>query len=289
MAVTFTELSPAIGVVAAGVGRPADLTDEDRRNIYNAFNQAGLILFRGLDLTPDEHIEFTSIFGAADIHPAEAIRMKGHPEIIVLGSPTPRIADDKAPNADAVMGKIKWHSDLTYTVSPSRGALLLARQVPPELGQTGFIDTAHVYDELPNAYKEKIELLRAVHSVAAMRDFYLAKAGGSAVAMNEDFPYFPPVVHPLVHTHPVNGRKVLNISPGFLREIVGMELAESDDLIAWLTDFATQDRFAYFHDWDEGDMLVWDNFRTMHTAVGYKSKHARVMHRTTLKPELQLG
>ena len=96
-------------------------------------------------------------------------------------------------------------------------------------------------------------------------------------------PEFKPVTHPLVHRHPESGRKVLNISPGFTQSVVGMPEAEGNALLDELRAFATQERFTYFHDWEVGDLVIWDNWRTMHIATGHKKKYARRMHRTTLR------
>lgn len=86
-----------------------------------------------------------------------------------------------------------------------------------------------------------------------------------------------------MHRHPESGRSVLNISPLFGRSIVGLSPVEGDALLEQLRDFATQDRFAYFHEWQVGDLLTWDNWRTQHNATGHKKKYARRMHRTTLR------
>lgn len=99
-----------------------------------------------------------------------------------------------------------------------------------------------------------------------------------------DAPHFEQVVHPLVHEHPESGRKVLNVSPALIQSIEGPSGEESRALIRALITCAIDDRFVYLHPWEEGELIAWDNWRTMHLATGHRKKPARRMHRTTLAP-----
>ena len=46
---------------------------------------------------------------------------------------------------------------------------------------------------------------------------------------------------------------------------------------------ATQDRYVYRHRWQAGDLVVWDNLSTLHTATLFDhEKHQRLMFRTTV-------
>ncbi len=284
MPITTTPLSPALGAEIHGLD-VARLDDADRARLRAAFLEDGVLLVKGLaDMSPEQQVELSSVFGECAIHPIPTIRLKGHPEIIVLAADVAEGLAEDDPAREEVVGQIPWHSDLTYTDSPSRGSLLLARVVPPELGMTGFIDTAAVYDALPDDLRARIEGRSAVHSLGPIQEALKSAARADDEMEGGDAPTFEQVVHPLVHVHPESGRKVLNVSPAFLQSIEGLAEAESRALIDELVAFATDDRFVYLHQWDEGDLIVWDNWRTMHLATGHKRKHARRMHRTTLAP-----
>jgi len=284
MAITISPLAGPLGAEIHGLD-PERLHEGDRARLREAFLEYGVLLARGLDdLTPLQHVELTRIFGEPSIHPIPTIRLKGHPEIIVLaGDADPSLAEGD-PTGEEIVGQIPWHSDLTYTDSPSRGSLLLARVVPPELGQTGYIDTAALYDALPDSLRTRIAGRRAIHSLGPIQDALKSAARTDAEMEGGDAPAFEAVTHPLVHEHPESGRNVLNISPAFLQGIEGLSASESDALVADLKDFALQDRFIYLHEWQVGDLVFWDNWRTMHRATGHKRKHSRRMHRTTLAP-----
>jgi taurine dioxygenase len=281
MSLSIVPLSGPLGAELRSF-EPRVMGDADRALLRNTFLEFGVLVARGLDLTPEEHVRLTHVFGRPAIHPIPTIRLQGHPEIIVLQADLGASLDPDDPTGDEVIGQIPWHSDLTYTETPSRGALLLARVVPPELGDTGYIDTAAVYDALPDSMRRRIEGLRAVHSLGPIQEQLRVATRMGADTEGGEAPTFQPVTHPFVQVHPESGRKVLNISPAFIQSIEGMKASESEALLDELKAFATQERFAYYHHWAVGDLVVWDNWRTLHTATGHRKKHARCMHRTTL-------
>jgi taurine dioxygenase len=288
MTITFSPLCPALGAEIHGLDLKR-LDDTDRATLRRALPEHGVLLARGLDLTPEDHVALTRVFGEPDIHPIEAIRLEGHPEVIVLAAGRFDQVRPDDPGAEDLVGQISWHSDLTYTAFPSRGALLYARTIPPEGGQTGFIDLANVYDALPDAMKRRIEGLSVVHSLGPLQQSIHQAAATDYARDPSTVPDFEPVVHPLVHRHPETGRRVLDISPAFAQSIVGLAEEESTELLRELREFATQRRFSYFHPWQVGDLIVWDNWRTMHVATGHKRRHRRIMHRTTLRGGMALS
>lgn len=252
-----------------------------------ALDVHGLILIRDRQLTPQRQLQLSNVFGEADLHPIAALRHPDCPQLIVLSANAEEKILEGDPRGDEIVGSIPWYTDLTYTPSLSRGAVLYAVTVPEEGGLTGWIDTANVYDQLSSEMKLRIEGLEVVHSFGANQAPATSDRKGTAgdiLSMD-----FPEVVHPLVHVHPVNGRKVLNISPLFTTRILGKDEPEQKALLEELKTFATQERFAYVHHWREGDVMIWDNWRTMHRAYGYPRRHQRVMHRTTLASDRRFG
>lgn len=281
MTIQTRPLAAAIGAEVTGLDVSA-LSADDREALYAAFLQHGLLMLRGVDVTLAQHVALSRVFGQPEIHPIPAIRHPDEPLIIVLDNGG--TVADTDPAADDIAGSIPWHSDLTYTQMPSRGAVLRAAVVPAEGGRTGWIDTARVYASMPDALKRRVQGLHLVHSfdpADARRNQAEPKDGGGA-EMLPGVPDFPPVTHPLVSRHPEAGIEVLNISPFFSRYIPDLPEKEADELYDELVEFATREEFAYVHDWQPGDLMIWDNWRTMHRAFGCKRRYARVMHRTTL-------
>ena len=106
---------------------------------------------------------------------------------------------------------------------------------------------------------------------------------------SKDFGTFPPVAHSLVWTHPESGRKSLVLSPIHLIEIVGMPRSQGDPILQELVEHTTSGRFSYVHDWQVNDIVLWDNWRTMHTAFGTPQGLHRVVQRTTIRSERETG
>lgn len=272
-------LCTAIGIQLIGLDPRKTLSELDSSYLYDTYLEHGLLLIRGFDLNPEQLISLSRHFGELAIHPIEAIRLERFPEIIKLGSVANEAGDDSDP---VIVGAIDWHSDLTYTSTPSRAALLHAIEVPPEGGETGFIDTAAVYDELDPALKREIDGLLVAHSFGEDVGRQLGEVLPSELRHTSPVE-FSVVVHPLVLHHPENGRKALNISPMFAKRIFAVEGGELDGgLLEELKAFATQKKFVYIHKWEKGDTLVWDNWRTMHSAPGYDRRFSRMMYRTTI-------
>lgn len=289
MSVTITPMAGFGGRI--GSLNLDSLTTTERAQLNEALAKHGILVAHGLQLDPHEHVELTRVFGEPDIHPIESIQLPGIPEIIELKVDLTDQVDPDGPASGDIVGDIAWHSDLTYTAEPSRGSLLYAIDVPAEGGDTGFSDTARVYAAMPEDLRRRIEGLEVVHSLGRRTEAQLKKAASELElkpaadqpAYEADSePMFPEVVHPIVHRHPVSGQPVLNVSPMFARSIVGCSDDESLALLQELTEFATQGRFTYFHRWSVGDLVIWDNWRTMHTATGHPKRYRRRMLRTTI-------
>ena len=95
-------------------------------------------------------------------------------------------------------------------------------------------------------------------------------------------------------THPVSGRKVLEIVEQFLDRIVtpqkaGLSNDEAIELLETLVAHTRKPEFHYFHSWREGDMVLWDNWRAMHCASGTPPGTKRKIHRTTIAGDRAIG
>ena len=100
---------------------------------------------------------------------------------------------------------------------------------------------------------------------------------------------YPRVVHPMVFTQAETGRKVLNVSPGFAEGILELGGPDGDALLREVIAHCTDPATAWFHDWRDGDMVLWDNWRVLHEACGCNPEEERVVHRTTIKGDYGLG
>ncbi|MDG2005070.1 MAG: TauD/TfdA family dioxygenase [Novosphingobium sp.] len=257
------------------------ISETEVGELYQAFLDHGVLIFRGQTFDASQMLALSDLFGETGLHPIETLRHTQVPKLIVLAANNGEPVADDDPTADTRIGTIPWHTDLIYTEASNHGALLRAVTIPKEEGQTGWIDTCRVYRKLPSEIKTRIQGLQIVHSYA------LTHSKQSMVGGSPNL--FPDVVHPLVYVHPENDLPVLNISPSSAKEIIGLPADEAEELLEYLIDFACREDEAYVHEWQPDDVVLWDNWRTIHRAYGHLKRYPRLMHRTTLCSELKMG
>ena len=176
------------------------------------------------------------------------------------------------------LANMLWHSDSSFKPVPSLCSLLSARIVPPEGGATEFASARAAYPSLPERARSAGRATAvAVHDFAWSRDqvrpgFFTDKERAE----------YPPVRHPVVRMNPVNGR------PGALprrARLAHRRLAagRGPGLLKEAAGHMTQPQFCYRHEWQEGDLVVWDNRCVLHRATPFDStRYHRLMQRTTI-------
>jgi taurine dioxygenase len=176
-------------------------------------------------------------------------------------------------------GELQWHSDQSYMMNPATGAALYAVELPAEGGTTSWVDLSAAYAALPDRLKDLVAGRRAIFSYVKRLAGY---QGVDRVISSEAKRKTPPVLHPLVHTHPVTGRKALYLDSTTIIGIAGMDEASGSALLDEIYSFATRPEFVYRHDWQVGDVVIWDNGSTMHRRDPFDPAARRLMKRTTI-------
>lgn len=290
--------SRSFGIVLRG------LTEEDlheqsvRAELRQLWLQNGVIVFKG-EFSTDFQVEVSKVMGELEIHPIVEYHVDGHPELISL---------DHIPDSDsatiyevegvAVGGWLPWHFDFCYAAEINRGGLLRALILPSQGGDTSFIDGIEAYDTLPDEIKTRIEGLEVVYQAKfdytefryvkrPVKLLHLAERDLNAQAREQTD--FLPVTHPVVFIHDETGRKVLNVAPTCAQYIKGMDNHEGHELLKLLTDHINSEAIAYRHVWQMDEMVLWDNWRMLHTGHGTPANEVRRMIRTTIKGDYAMG
>ncbi len=270
-------LSHALGAELRGVDISGALDDSEIAAIREAWNEHHVIVFRGVPLTPDQHLTFSQRFGALDDHAATPHdRLEGYPELLeVTNKPK-----NGQPSPTRIAGR-NWHSDYCYTGRPAAASMLYCTEKPPIGGDTMFCNMARAYDELSDKMKAIIGDLQSVYDLTLAP----STAKRDPVEMAELLEINPPIAHPCARAHPESGVKALYVSPR-TSHFDGMTRAESAPLIEFLCDHATRPENVYRHQWQVGDLVCWDNRTAMHLALGdFDPSQPRHMLRTTLQGE----
>jgi len=261
------------------IGAPPDLKIDDATvaEIEAAWFSFGVLIFRELDMSPAEHVAFTRRLGPLHIMVPSEFNLTTHPEVWVVGN-----AEENGKPLGLRGAGMGFHTDGEDKQVPNAGSFLYAKIVPPEGGDTLFADMRAVYAALPDEIKRKIAGRRARFSRA---DMHRINYPNMRPYTPEELAARPDVYHPLVRRHDRSGRASLYIGR-WACDIEGLPQDEGRALVAWLQEFARQDRFVYRHRWRDGDAVLWDNRCTQHCATPFdEARYTRLMHRTTLEGE----
>ena len=281
-----------IGRIVEGLDLDQAIPPQTATALRELWLEHGVLIFPGLGTSPAQQVRLSRCFGELEPHPIPKFRHPDHPELILLTNqdgPTGPVYDFG--DGVAIHGRIPWHTDLAFKTTPNAGALLRMVRKTAIGGQTGWLDTAMAYDALPEATKLRITSLEALYSFrAGLEDMRFARLGGTRLDKRKDeYPFFPPVANPLVWHHPETGRAILNLSSLNVEGVLGLPLEEGNALIEELLAHLANPAFSYIHEWQENDMVLWDNRRTLHFALGHPLDQVRVVHRTTIKGTVAMG
>lgn len=276
MTLKLRKLSYPLGAEVCGidVGRP--LSESAFGEVYRAFLDHGILLFRSQNISREQHIEFSRRFGELDRH--DSLPRDRHPDYPELLRVTNRPNDDGSPSDSRYTGR-SWHSDMSFTTRPSLGSLLRAWYVPEVGGDTLFANMYLAYDTLSDGMKKLIAPLQGIQ-LAGTRKINDPTSG--VPRQEEQKRINPPVAQPVVRVHPETGRKALYIGDK-VKRFDGMTEEESAPLIRYLVRHATRPEFVYRHQWRANDILLWDNRCMMHQALGdFDETQLRELERTTV-------
>lgn len=223
-------------------------------------------MFRGLHLDDATQVVWSRKLGTVEVfHDGE------HPEIF-------RVTLDPAknPTAPYLRGTFDWHIDGCTDDVPIMATMLSAHAVADRGGETEFASSYAAYDALDDDEKERLEQVRVVHTFEAAQRLVNDDPTPQELAM---WRRRPAKEHPLVWTHR-SGRKSLVLG-ATTDHVVGMDRDEGRALLDDLLARATVPERVYRHEWQVGDVVIWDNRGVLHRACPYDPASPRDMHRTT--------
>lgn len=264
------DVLPLTGALGAEI-RGVDLRDDDldHEAIHRTLLEHEVIFFRGVDLTEDEHLRLGRRFGTPSIFPVARLMGMTEPTMTVIedGPDSPNAADD-------------WHTDVTWTAEPPAYALLHMDVVPERGGDTLWCSATKAYDLFSPAMQQFLAGLTVTHDNDGFITRLIEKVGDPehelVHGLRSDY---PPVIHPLVRTHPETGKRALVWSKNFIRRINELRPAENHAVLSMLAEHVNDPRLHCRWRWAEGDLAIWDERSTLHRAAGDHWPHRRVIRR----------
>jgi alpha-ketoglutarate-dependent taurine dioxygenase len=290
MTVEVHPFAAGCGAEITGVDIREPLSAPDRDAIRKAWLANLVLRFRGVPMTDAQHMAFTRQFGDLEFNPAKLIekqygvetqtsgrKAEIPPEISVISN----ILENGLPIGGLGDGEAFWHTDSSFVDVPPAASLLRSLECPPPSagGSTYFLNCYSAYDDLPAATKKRIDGLTMIHA-ATHSSGGRAHKGFETV---EDVSKVPGAHQPMVRTHPETGKKSLFLGRRINAYVIGLPVAESEELLDELWAHMVQDKYTWRQDWQVGDLVWWDNRCAMHRRDAFDPSARRLMHRTQLK------
>jgi len=281
MALSIRQLGPGFVGEASGLDLTKPLSPEDIAAINAGMDEYAVLIFHNQSFNDDQQLAFTQSLG-----PMETARGATLQDRDRLASPhfadvSNLDKDGKVIQRDSrtwqfAIGNRLWHSDSSFKRIPAKYSLLHARALPSKGGNTEFADMRAAWESFDEETKAVCEPLICEHS-----QMYSRARLGFIEFSPEERERFKPVLQRLVRTHPSTGRKSIYLS-SHAGKIIGWPEPEAKAFLMDLSEQATQREFTYSHKWAVGDLVVWDNRRTMHRARPFPHDEPRDVRRTTL-------
>ncbi len=246
------------------------LSGEIAQDIRDLLEARGVLIFPKINFTEDEQIAFTKTLGTFA------------PEGGANGASKITLDEKENPlSAEYLKGSLYWHIDGTRNDVPILASLLTCKVPSPKgTGNTGFANTYTAYENLPEEKKAEYDGLSVVHGPWASLFYHTPEPSHTLL---KNYMGIGEAVLPLVWKHK-SGRKSLVLGNTSVM-VVGKTPLESAEILHGLRDWATGPDFTYSHEWEPGDLVMWDNTGTMHRAEAYDPKCGRMMLRTKLEGE----
>ncbi|GHE12021.1 TauD/TfdA dioxygenase family protein [Streptomyces alanosinicus] len=251
------------------------------RVLTDALHHHRVLVLPGQHLNHTDLVAAASLFGAVDTATDRRYTVPGFPGLTIVSN----IHQDGTPigiyDGDQ---EEEWHADNSFKPRLTAATLLYSVITPGAGGETRFADATRAYAGLPPAMRQRTAEMRAVHSAEHLGTLQSQASGGQSSVAAGSLAGHPEVEHPLVLTHPVTGARSLLLGSMVIRGITGLSQQDSRGMLDELLRHTTSERYVYSHCWRQGDLVVWDNLATLHTASPCdSSRNRRLLYRAVVR------
>jgi taurine dioxygenase len=282
-------------------GLTLDLLDDPqiRSQLNEAFEQRGLLIFEDVEPTPEMQSAISTVFGPLKDHPSTATPRVGGVIGVIEIRHDPNDGGVVELDGRRLSQWLPWHFDHCYNDELNRAGVLRAVEIPPDGGMTGFVDGIALYDAISPEVRDRIEGEEVIYAMDVILEnlrfgrpagFVEVESPAKAIDVMNEYATRPRAIHPAVWTRS-SGEKVLHVSPWMAKGIEGRDDATAERLLTEVCDEIVEAAkgLSYFHRWEPTDMVIWDNWRILHSVSGSAPEHGRCMHRTTIAGDYGLG
>jgi len=275
-ALDIRPVTPAIGGEIHSVRLSGDLPAATVTAIRDALLRHRVVFFRGQgQLDEAEHQAFARLLGPIVPHPTVP-SLSGTEAVLDIDAETARAS--------------RWHTDVTFVPAFPLFSVLRGVVIPPVGGDTVWANTVVAYEALPPVLRGLADQLWALHANAY--DYAATRPNATARQLQRYETVFKSTIyeteHPVVQVHPLTGERAI-ILGHFIRKLLGVSSADSDQLFAMLQDHVTRLENTVRWRWSAGDVVIWDNRATQHKAIDDYGDQRRVVRRVTIEGPVSVG
>lgn len=278
MTIRFSRITPVLGAEVQEVDLAA-LTDDEFAQLRRIWKQHHVLVLRGQRLDNAQFERFSRMLGELDPPPNQGAGRKsvpGFPDLYVVSN---RKSAQGEPLGALGDGEAHWHTDMSYQTVPPIASMLWAIELPDSGGDTCFASMPAALRSLPAHLAERISHLSIKHDGTY-------DSGGNVrkgLTPTDDPMTSVGTVHPIVVSEPDTGEPTLYLGRRRNAYIPGLPLAESERLLDEIWSYATAEPVTLRHQWQLGDVVLWNNLTTMHRRDAFPSDQFRTLHRSQIK------
>ena len=248
--------TPTIGGTIEGL-HLSELTDESAAELRAALWHYGVLF------APSQHLSFDQMKAVAyrfgdqlEKHSfGKTLADQGHPEVLLIE----RLQSDKAKTTTDI-----WHHDVSARANPNIMSILQA-EVVPFGADTMWSSATAAFDRLPFALKQLFLNIDIDHDTLYLmlrHDF-----GDASMAIEKIAGLRESSTHPAVIDHPFTGRPTLFVGNGYVKRVHGYTAELSELILKIASEMTKVPELQVRHQWQPGDVALWDNFGTVHYGV----------------------
>jgi taurine dioxygenase len=270
MPVTTTPLTSSIGAVVDDDVQLHEIDDADAGALRDALAEHGVLVFPRQELTREQQVEATARFGVVHGHPVPEFLFGAADPVAVVEND-----GEKLPQEDQ-----QFHVDYSFSTEIPDLAVLHAEVLPPNGGDTMWANAGAAYDALSPRMRDFLGGLTARHDAGDKFWWEMRRTLGEEPS-EKAREHFQGNSHPIVCAHPVTGRKVLFINPGYTVAVNELNGSESTGVLRMLFEHLGNPAFHYRHRWSDSDVVMWDEHLTAHMGPFDFAPHHRRLARVT--------
>ena len=268
----------SLGTAIEDIDLCQELVAAEFREVARALWEAGVLAIKRQRLAPAQFLAFARRFGTPEPHVIDQFHYPGYPDILILSNRS----ENGRPLGLADAGSY-FHTDYSYLPVPARVTMLYSIEVPSRGGNTLFANMCGAHDDLPSSTKQRIGDLVVLHHYGNRDDLDEGSRTAASKLTAEQQEKVHWVRHKLVRTHHFTGRKALYAVSGSSFEIEGMPRDEGRALLEELKAHALQDKYRFSYFYEVGDVVLWDDLATLHSATLTDPANPRTLWRITVK------